>query len=1002
MGVFRHAWAKLAGRYVPVLSIGLCLALLLSVLGVSPAEAVAPAPSLTLMTSGGTVRDDSVIATGTEMTAAVGGLLEEGNGPRELRIDLDDATVYKAGSVVAPEGWTIEWSTDDGANWLNAEPGTASDVTSVRATATVDAGAINGSSQSYTKAVNSPVPASTFSGSTGGDGWDVFFYDNYVLNIFHHQENYVALDCHLRTSGARCTGFDPTLTSGAAYSRFSGYRAGNRSGGWVNGNTGKAYAFSAQSAAGADQGKPGALCMDLNTAPPTNCGFTPLSATANISTHNYLSNAEGVGGRLFGLESASQTLLCFDPNTNAACANSPVQLSGTNNAVRYHVVGLGTKVFATTDTTLYCFESSNLSPCAGAWPVSYSSVSWTVQNMSPVAHMDASGNIDGVCMWNGCLNLAGAVQAWTNPHSITPWSGSASNNSASGTYGKFTATAGRAYLQKVLSTNEVYCFDYATNAACAGFDTTPTADTALYALVADPNNPACIWYNSDPGKIGLFDAYTGASECSANPVITLQPSAFAPRFVCTSSGGIDRWTSLTLNTVSGGTPASQTLTVRTGNGDAVPGWTNVPVTVGNTLSLANLAVADTGARPTFNIAFSGVTGGALTSADFTILYEGRGPELCLDYLLDNTQAPGAPNCPIVQSVVGTLTQNVTGAATSQAPSRSFTVSGSNIDCPENIVYAGPPGPVQDLTVDLTQPLQGTVSWKAPSDDGGSAIRWYEVSTDGGTTWTQVTTPPDGNGVYSVVLSNLTEGSHTFDVRAVNVLGNGNDTDVTGNVTSTPTTTAAPTTTTAPTTTVTPIPDGNGNLPDLPKGGTEVTDNGAPVAVEVKVVENKTGIEITSPDGVQLTLSGDCGNACPVRTGKDGNPYLVMEDTGTVRVRGEGFMPGSTAHVWITSTNTYLGAATVLSDGTFDKSFAVNVAPGEQTVQVNGTTASGATRSANLGLLVLAGSGSGALADTGVDSNLYIYLGAALLGAGATTMGIVKLVSANSERKEEVV
>lgn len=92
-----------------------------------------------------------------------------------------------------------------------------------------------------------------------------------------------------------------------------------------------------------------------------------------------------------------------------------------------------------------------------------------------------------------------------------------------------------------------------------------------------------------------------------------------------------------------------------------------------------------------------------------------------------------------------------------------------------------------------------------------------------------------------------------------MLGNGNATDVTGNVSSTPATTAAPTTTsTAPTTTVTPIPDGNGNLPDLPKGGTGVTGNGAPVDVEVNVVENKTGIEVTSPDGVQLTLSATMG------------------------------------------------------------------------------------------------------------------------------------------------
>ena len=45
------------------------------------------------------------------------------------------------------------------------------------------------STQRYTKELNASVPASTFSGSTGGDGWDVFFYDDYVLNIFHHNSS---------------------------------------------------------------------------------------------------------------------------------------------------------------------------------------------------------------------------------------------------------------------------------------------------------------------------------------------------------------------------------------------------------------------------------------------------------------------------------------------------------------------------------------------------------------------------------------------------------------------------------------------------------------------------------------------------------------------------------------------------------------------------------------------------------------------------------------------
>jgi len=985
----------------------LALVLVASLLVASPADADVPPPALTLQTSGGIIRDDSVVSSGTVMTAAVGGLLESGTGTRELEIDLDDATVYVAGGVTAPEGWTVEWSTDDGSTWVTTEPGTPADVTSVRASASVSAGDVNGTSQQYTKGVTSPVPASTFSGSTGGDGWDVFFYDDFVLNIFHHQESYVAVDCHLRSTGARCTGYDPTATSGAAASRFTGYRAGNRSGGWVDGNTGKAYAFSADATgSGSTNGQPGALCLDLNVAPPTTCGFFPLSSNANITTHNALSNAEGVGGRLFGMESTNQELLCFDPDLGAACPGSPVSLTGSTDTTRYHVYGLGTKVFASTETDLYCFESSDLSACAGSWPVTYSSLSWTSQAVPPVGHTDAVGTLDGVCLYNGCLDLTGAEQAgWVNPHSITSWSSSAPSSSF-GRYGKFTHTQGRAYLNNVLSSNNIYCFDYATEAACAGFDDTPTSDTAIYAVVVDPNNPACIWYNSDPGKIGLFDAVTGASECSANPVITLLPSAFAPRFVCTTSGGIDRWTSLTLGSVAGGTPASQSLTVRTGNGDAVAGWIDRPVTIGETMSLADLSVADTGTRPTFNITFSGVTGGALTSADFSILYEGRGPELCVDYTVDNTAAAGSPNCPVVQSVVGTLAQNVSGAVSEQTPSRSFTASGSAVDCPENIIFAGPPGPVQDLAVNVDAPLSATLTFKPPLDDGGSPIRWYEVSTDGGSTWQVITATPDGNGNVTHVMGSLAEASYTFEVRATNLLGEGPDTDVTGSVVATTTTTTAPTTTTtAPTTTtesttttVEPVLDNEGAAPDLDPGETEVTDDGNPVDVEIEVIDDEE-IQVSSDDGVTLGLTGNCGGPCPVRTGADGNPYLVVEDTGQVRVFGQGFQPGSTVHVWVLPNQTYLGAATVNGSGDFDRSFPVSVSPGEHTVQVNGITNSGASRSANLGLVVSGGSGSGQLPNTGADMR-YAYLGFALLGAGAAAVGLLRVTGlALNERRE---
>ena len=234
-------------------------------LPVAPAGAAAGEPSAEMaVTVGGVpIRDNSVVDDGTSVSVGVSGLLTPGTGTRELRATLDSGMRYTAGSAEAPEGWNIEFSTDGGTGWVGTEPTPASNVTDVRATASVAAGAITGYSQLYSSETVAPVPSSSFSGSTGGDGWDVFFYDDFVFNIFHHDNAKIRLDCHLRSTGGRCAGYTVD---------FAGYRTANRSGGWVDSITGRLYAFTAQ----ASSGQPGVLCIDVNST-PTSCGFTPGS-----------------------------------------------------------------------------------------------------------------------------------------------------------------------------------------------------------------------------------------------------------------------------------------------------------------------------------------------------------------------------------------------------------------------------------------------------------------------------------------------------------------------------------------------------------------------------------------------------------------------------------------------------------------------------------------------------------------------------------------------------
>lgn len=146
-----------------------------------------PGVEFNLSVAGTLLRDGSTVDQGTTVKVGASSLLKEGTGNRELRVSLDPGFVYQSGGVTAPEGWTVQYSTNNGTSWGASEPSPASTVTDVRATkSSLAAGPIVAGSQIFSSETVAAIPSDTFSASTGGDGWDVFFYENYVLNIFHH------------------------------------------------------------------------------------------------------------------------------------------------------------------------------------------------------------------------------------------------------------------------------------------------------------------------------------------------------------------------------------------------------------------------------------------------------------------------------------------------------------------------------------------------------------------------------------------------------------------------------------------------------------------------------------------------------------------------------------------------------------------------------------------------------------------------------------------------
>jgi hypothetical protein len=201
----------------------------------------------------------------------------------------------------------------------------------------------------------------------------------------------------------------------------------------------------------------------------------------------------------------------------------------------------------------------------------------------------------------------------------------------------------------------------------------------------------------------------------------------------------------------------------------------------------------------------------------------------------------------------------------------------------------------------------------------------------------------------------------------------------------PPSTTVPPTTTPPVTTVpspvslapAPVPVG-GVLPSLRPGETQVLIDGVAESVEI-FVEASTDLVLKGED-FELRLAGECAAGCQIETTADGRQVLRLEESGRANVSGEGFLAGTQVFVWLFSEPTFLGELTVQADGTFAGAVSLEgIAPGEHTLQVNGTSFDGRPRTANLGVLVSPGAVT--LPSTGSDPAGLWVLSVSLLMLG---------------------
>jgi len=569
-------------------------------------------------------------------------------------------------SIVLPEGWSLEYTTDS-ETWSAEVPADLTTVTGVRAVGDV---ASNGKNTFETKAASQVVATqANFQGASGGDGFAVTFGGDRVYNVFHHDSS-LRIDCHVKGTGVSCYG-DVTTFDGYQTGRYSeAFWDSARSVLWVQG-------YQTSSA------KSGMICVDYSDkANPALCAtaFVPLE----ISRGQYdMETSTRVGDKVYVINQKTWNLLCFDIKKAAACPNNGFALPNSGEAEndyywgRVSSAGDG-KVYWTTWNKMGCYDPAKNALCATEIASSNEAGQFP---MFPVRN--AAGVLQGMCLFASkqCINSSGAsvnvlpaaLSTWMTAHPIPDWN---TNNA-----GIWAEQNNKIYLPVgptdgigAGAKDDVYCFDYKTGAACAGFSGAGVG-AEIYAIVADPSIPNCMWTNGNKGKITTFNGTTGVAGCSLDyPVVEMPYTALAPRMACNEDGRVLTWDTITFDIPAGLTAAQLKVTVLDSDGSPIKGWTDVKPNAQGVLNMSALTVEATGTKPTIQVNAGSVEESLLTQLTAKVKFQAESPELCF-------KLSAVATCPELTPTPGDLSVPdglIQGAAISTS-SAGETISAGDVD-----------------------------------------------------------------------------------------------------------------------------------------------------------------------------------------------------------------------------------------------------------------------------------------------------------------------------------
>ena len=127
-------------------------------------------------------------------------------------------------------------------------------------------------------------------------------------------------------------------------------------------------------------------------------------------------------------------------------------------------------------------------------------------------------------------------------------------------------------------------------------------------------------------------------------------------------------------------------------------------------------------------------------------------------------------------------------------------------------------------------------------------------------------------------------------------------------------------------------------------------DGVPETVELFPNEAMTGY-VVQGDDFRLALAATTEDGTPIEMDSSGN--IILSPSQGAQVEGIGFAPGTRVVVWMFSEPMKLGELTTNAQGSFEGTVPIpsDLEVGQHTIQINGVTSAGETRSVSLGVVV---------------------------------------------------